>query len=98
MPVINPVILVVGEDGVTIVGVLGPLTIVHSPVPEVGATAFIDTEDEPQTPLGVVPPSAVEGGGPETKREMSSLTEQAPFETVYLKTYTPETIPVTVVV
>jgi len=80
------VILVVGDVGFTIVGVFGPLTIVHRPVPVIGAAAFIVTEDVPQTPIGDVPPSAIEGGGPEMNREMSSLAVQAPFVTVYLKT------------
>ena len=35
-PGINPVIEVVGELGVMMVGVLGPLTNVHSPVPTTG--------------------------------------------------------------
>ena len=58
---------VVGEEGFTIVGLLGPETMVHSPEPEEGGTAFMVTEVNPQTPFGVVPPLAFDGAGSVTK-------------------------------
>ena len=46
VPGINPLIVVDGEDGVTITGVLGPLTVVHVPFPIAGALPDIEVEEE----------------------------------------------------
>jgi hypothetical protein len=86
VPVINPVMFVVGEEGFTIVGLLGPETMVQSPEPLVGGTAFMVTEVNPQTPFGVVPPLAIDGAGSETERVTVEKELQAPFVMVYWKT------------
>jgi len=77
--------VVVGDEGFVIVGVLGPLTMDHLPEPDVGATASIVTEVFPQTGLSG-PASACEGAGSDTKTETSSDELHAPLVIVYLKT------------
>jgi hypothetical protein len=77
---------VVGEEGFTIVGLLGPERMVHNPVPIVGATAFIRTDVRPHTPFGVVPPFAIDGAGSETESVTVEKELQAPFVMVYWKT------------